>query len=226
MGKTALIAGATGLVGQELLKLLLQDSYEKVIAIVRTPLHMKHEKLIELVIDFDYLEEYAEHFCVDHVYCCLGTTIKKAKTKEKMIKVDVDYPYTMAKLAKSHEVEHFVIISSINANARSKLFYPRIKGLLEDKLKTLSLPALSIVRPSLLMGERLEKRRGELAGKKLYQLLSPLLNDEKKMKYAIEAKHVALAMKCITDMEKQGVCIYSSEQLMKIVQSQQNILSK
>lgn len=217
MTKSALIAGSTGLVGNELLQVLLQKDYDKIYALVRKPLKIKHPKLVEVICDFDQLDNMEAHFAVNHVYCCLGTTIKKAKSKGEMVKVDVDYPYMMAKLAKKQKVEHFVIISSMNANARSKLFYPRIKGLLEDKLKTLSLTSLSIIRPSLLLGERQEKRRGERAGIKLYQLLSPFLSDDKKNKFAVEAKNVAIAMAVIPEKEVNGVTIYTSEEIAAIV---------
>ena len=96
-GKTALIAGATGLIGKELLKLLLNGSeYDKVVAMVRRSIEIDHPKLEERIVDFDQLDKYKEIFSVHDVFCCLGTTIKKAKTKEAMWKIDVDYPVAIA----------------------------------------------------------------------------------------------------------------------------------
>jgi dTDP-4-dehydrorhamnose reductase len=109
MGKKALIAGSTGLIGNELLQLLLNgEEYEQVVAIVRRPLEVKHSKLVEKVVDFDRMNEYHESFAVDDVFCCLGTTIKKAKTKEAMWKIDVDYPVAIARLASSHGAKKFL----------------------------------------------------------------------------------------------------------------------
>ncbi|MDQ0268501.1 NAD(P)H-binding protein [Cytobacillus purgationiresistens] len=216
--KTALIAGSTGLVGNELLKLLLNKAdYDKVYALVRRPLNIQHPKLIEVDCDFNNLENVKDYFAVNDVYCCLGTTIKKAKTKDAMYKIDVDYPYKMGKLAVEKEVNHFIIISSMNANARSKLFYPRIKGLLEDKLKTLPLHTLSIVRPSLILGNRSEKRFGEKVGMNTYKILSHFLSEQSKNKLAIEARDVAVAMAALAKRDSEGLMVCSSQDMAEIV---------
>lgn len=124
--KTALIAGASGLVGNKLLHFLLDgQEYEKVCALVRKSLGVTHPKLIEVVCEFHNLGKQQNFFQVNDVFCCLGTTIKKAKTKSVMYEVDVNYPLTMAKLAKEKGANHFLIISSMNANPNSLLFYPK-----------------------------------------------------------------------------------------------------
>lgn len=216
MPKTALIAGATGLVGKELLHLLLKGNvYEKVIALVRRPLELQHEKLVEVICDFNNLEAYEEVFQVDDVFCCLGTTIKKAKTQAAMYKIDVDYPVEMAKLAKKQGVHHFLLISSMNANPNSKIFYSRMKGELEQKIKTLKLPALSIIHPALLVGEREEFRLGEGAAIIIYKLLSKLSAPERLSSIGIPAQRVAAAMYNIAKAEV-GTKTFSSKELYKI----------
>ena len=131
-GKTALIAGAAGLVGNELLHFLLNGTeYEKVIAIVRRPLELSHPKLVETIVDFDQLEKFRENFIADDVFCCLGTTIKKAKTKEAMWKIDVEYPVGIARLASEQGADKFLLISSMGANPNSSVWYSKMKGKLE-----------------------------------------------------------------------------------------------
>lgn len=216
MPKTALIAGATGLVGKELLHLLLNgNAYEKVVALVRRPLELQHKKLVEVICDFDNLEAYEEVFKADDVFCCLGTTIKKAKTQAAMYKIDVDYPVEMAKLAKKQGVQHFLLISSLNANPNSKIFYSRMKGELEQKIKELNLPALSIIHPALLVGEREEFRLGEGAAIVLYKLLSKISAPERLSSIGIQAQRVAAAMYNIAQT-KIGNKIYASKELYKI----------
>ncbi|MGO4886341.1 oxidoreductase [Anaerobacillus sp. MEB173] len=216
--KTALIAGATGLVGKELLaELLFGGDYEKVYVLVRRPLELHHPKLSEIICDFDKLEEVHEVFDVDDVFCCLGTTIKKAKSKEAMYKVDVEYPITMANLSKQKGVKHFLIISSVNANASSKLWYPRMKGLLEEQLKNFELHTLSIFQPSLLLGNRNEFRFAENMAAKLYGGLSSLMKDSWKSRFAIEAKTVAKAMYEVAQQDIKGIKVYSANEMDYIV---------
>ncbi|WP_080846026.1 NAD(P)H-binding protein [Cytobacillus gottheilii] len=217
MPKTAVIAGATGLVGKELLTLLLNGyAYDKVIALVRRPLHIKHEKLTEMICDFDQLETYEEVFKADDIFCCLGTTIKKAKTQAAMYKIDVDYPVAMAKLAKKKKAKHFLLISSMNANPNSKIFYSRMKGELEQKIKALNLPAFSIIHPALLVGNRDEFRLGEGAAITFYNILSKLFSPSKLSSIGIAADVVAEAMYQIAQQEKTGTVTYSSKDLYKI----------
>ncbi|PLS17450.1 oxidoreductase [Bacillus sp. M6-12] len=223
-GKTALIAGASGLVGNELLHLILKgQGYEKVYSIVRRPLGVEHPKLIEVVCDFDQLEEIQEYFDAEEVFCCLGTTIKKAKTKEAMYKVDVEYPLTMAKLAQKKGSNHFLLISSMNANSKSSLWYPRMKGILEEKLVAIPLDSISIFRPSLLLGNRQEFRLGEYAAAKVFQGLSYLLKDSWKSRLAVEAKTVAQAMYYAAQMDKKGVSIYSADIIEDLAGNNRNI---
>lgn len=217
MGKTALIAGASGLVGQHLLHLLLHsDVYDHIIALVRSPLNKQHPKLIEHIVNFDKLEEHSALFAVDDVFCCLGTTIKKAGSQEVMYQIDVDYPYSIAKLSQQQGAQQFLVVSAMGANPNSSIFYSRMKGELEQKLATLGYPSLSILRPALLLGERNEVRVGERIGAIVAKGTAWLMAGPLKKYKAIEGRQVARAMLKISRVEKNGVYIYSNEQLHQL----------
>lgn len=214
--KKALIAGANGLVGGELLKLLLRGKeYDKVVALVRKPLGIKDAKLEEKIIDFNNMDEATDSFQVNHVFCCLGTTIKKAKSKEVFKQVDVLYPLEMAKIAKEKQVEKFLIISSMGANSDSLVFYSRMKGLLENQLQSIGFNSLHILRPSLLLGNRKDYRPGEAAGAFLTNLLSFAFIGPLKKYKPIAAETVALAMFEIAQRDVIGVHIYPSDEISK-----------
>ncbi|MGG0823500.1 oxidoreductase [Paenibacillus turicensis] len=217
MGKTALIAGASGLVGQHLLHLLLHSEvYDHIIALVRSPLNKQHPKLIEHIVNFDKLEEHSALFAVDDVFCCLGTTIKKAGSQEVMYQIDVDYPYSIAKLSQQQGAQQFLVVSAMGANPNSSIFYSRMKGELEQKLATLGYPSLSILRPALLLGERNEVRVGERIGAIVAKGTAWLMAGPLKKYKAIEGRQVARAMLKISRVEKNGVYIYSNEQLHQL----------
>jgi uncharacterized protein YbjT (DUF2867 family) len=216
-GKTALIAGATGLIGNELLNFLLNaNEYEKVVAIVRRPLSEKHPKLEEKIVDFDKLEDYIDVFSVDDVFVCLGTTIKKAKTKEAMWKIDVDYPISIARLASSQGARKFLLVSSMNADPDSPIFYSKMKGKLEEEIKQFTFETTTIFRPSLLLGNRDEFRFGERLSAAIFTVVPFLFAGPLKKYKAIEGKTVAKAMYRVAQENKNGVTIYPSEQIAEI----------
>lgn len=213
-GKTALIAGSSGLVGNELLHLLLEGKeYDKIYAIVRKPLCLNHPKLTEVIIDFDHFENYQDYFAVDDVFSCLGTTIKKARTKEAMYKVDVEFPLAIAKLAYEKGANQLLLVSSMNANPTSSLFYSKIKGELEQELAKLPFHTVSFLRPSLLLGDRQEFRFGEKVASTIFRGISFLFVGPLRKSKAINAKTVALAMFRIAQQEKKGVHIFPSDKL-------------
>jgi len=213
-GKSALLVGASGLVGSELLNCLLGASeYEKVIIIVRKPLGIKHAKVEEAVIDFDDLAGNKDLFKVNDVFCCLGTTIKKAKSQEAFKKVDVDYPLEIARLAKEMGAERFLVISSMGADAGSAVFYSRMKGLLEQKLKEIGIKSLHIFRPSLLLGERKEFRFGEAAASFLSKGLAFIFVGGLKKYKPIAAKTVAKGMYKAAQSKEEGIHIYLSDEI-------------
>lgn len=215
--KTALIAGASGLVGNILLKLLLNDDrYSEVKVLCRSALDIEHPKLKEEILHFDHLEEYASFFEVDHVFCCLGTTIKKAGSEEAFIKVDQEYPLTMAQLAHQKKVSHFLIITAMGADRSSIIFYNKVKGQVETAIKDLKLKATSVCRPSLLIGDRKESRTGEKIGAVVMKIVSPLMLGPLKKFKAINASTVAKAMLSIANTEASGFSIYESDTLQKL----------
>jgi uncharacterized protein YbjT (DUF2867 family) len=169
--KTAIIAGASGLVGSALLPMLLErGDYEKVISLGRKTLAITHPKLQQLQVDFNDLESLA--LKADDVFCCLGTTIKVAKTRERFYEVDHDYPLNLAKAAKNQGAQGFYLISAVSADEHSRIFYSRVKGKLENELKTMDFKRLVILRPSMLLGPRKEFRLAEWISKQIMSLLS------------------------------------------------------
>lgn len=182
-GHRALIAGATGLVGQQCLRLLLQDeTVGQVRALVRRPMSAVElagqgataEMLARLqvcVTDFNRLDDHLEWFDVDWVFCTLGTTIRQAGSQAAFKRVDLDYPLQIARLARTERARHFLLVSALGANARSSVFYNRVKGELEDAVRDLNFDALTVARPSLLAGDRPELRLGEFLGLKLAWLM-------------------------------------------------------
>jgi len=193
--KAALIAGASGLVGSELLKLLIaNDAYETIHLLSRKPLEIQSSKIIEHIINFDELDRFEPNTKIDHVFCSLGTTIKKAKTKENFKKVDHDYVLELGKKANQWNTEKFLMVSSLGANAKSRIFYSRVKGEIEQALTDLSLNQLFIFQPSLLLGDRKEYRAGEKTAIYVYKVIDPLFFGPFKKYKGIEAKQVAKAM--------------------------------
>ncbi|BFT31478.1 oxidoreductase [Alteromonas sp. D210916BOD_24] len=159
--KSAMVLGATGLVGRTLVNELLQDRrYGEVVCLVRKPLSAQlfydpYNRLKPVVIDFEQLQDYQGYFSVDHVYCCLGTTLKKAGSKHAFRRVDFEYVHIAAQLSRAQRAASFVWISSVGADAKSSSFYLRVKGELENAIMRMpQLPHAAAVRPSLLLGDR------------------------------------------------------------------------
>jgi uncharacterized protein YbjT (DUF2867 family) len=160
----ALVAGGSGLVGQECLRLLSNDeTVMQVRAILRRPLppDFAAPRVRECIVDFDRLGEHAASLKVDWVFCALGTTMRKAGSREEFRRVDYEYPLAVAKVARAHGARHFLLVSAMGADPRSRIFYNRVKGDLELALRALDYPSLTIARPSLLLGNRAEWRMGE-----------------------------------------------------------------
>lgn len=174
--KTVLIVGATGLVGSAVLRLALADaSIARVVVPTRRPLLLQHGKLVNPVVDFDALPERADWWRVDAVVCTLGTTIRKAGSQAAFRRVDHTYPLTVAKLARAVGAAAYAFTSSTGANVKSRTFYLRTKGETERDLAGVGFVSLTVVRPSLIGGERDEQRWGESLGLKILTALEPLL---------------------------------------------------
>lgn len=216
--KTTLVLGATGLVGNELVKILVEKNfYEEIHLLVRKSIQPIDPVCKVHVVDFDSLETISrELFHVTDVFCCLGTTIKKAKTKEAFRKVDYQYPLEAAKLASASGVEKYLIITAMGANSKSKFFYNQVKGDIETALKELNMPALHIFRPSLLLGDRGEHRFGEDVAAKFSGVLNTLMVGPLRQYRAIEAKMVAAAMAVAAQSTKSGINIYPSHEIQRL----------
>lgn len=216
--KIALVLGATGLIGKELIKIVTQQNlYEKIILLTRRPIEIEESVCEQHVINFDELHHYREMFQVTDVYCCLGTTIKKAKTKEAFRKVDYDYPVQAAKFAKEQGVEQFLIVSAMGADTKSPFFYSRVKGEVEEALIKLNFPSLSIFRPSLLLGSREEFRFGEKMAEKVSSLLNPLMVGPLRPYKPVHASTVAAAMAMVALGKSKGVKVYSSHEIDQMI---------
>lgn len=201
MAKSALVLGATGLVGKVLVEQLCQDNrYGSVTCLIRKPLtkdlfNCATDKLQPIVVDFSHLEDYQGYFGVSHIYVCLGTTIKKAGSHAAFRKVDFEYVHIAAQLARAQRVDSFVWISSVGADAKSNNFYLRVKGECENAIINMSgLENASAVRPSLLLGERDESRPAEKLGSFIGKLISPLLIGNLSKYKPVKAADVAAQM--------------------------------
>ena len=198
--KTALLLGATGLVGKALLAQLKVDNrYRKITCAVRKippdTLNDGNEKVVFTEVDFNKLGDEAELFHVDHVYVSLGTTIKKAGSRLAFRRVDFDYIYTAAQLSENAHVTSFVWVSSVGAQAKSRNFYLSVKGEVEEAIKELpNLKYATCVQPSLLLGQRDESRPAEKWGIMLSQIISPLMLGRLSKYKPIKAEHVAQQM--------------------------------
>jgi uncharacterized protein YbjT (DUF2867 family) len=209
--KTALLAGATGLVGSFVLEELLRDSrYATVVALTRRPLAVRHTKLQNIITDFDRLDEQAGQLKADDVYCCLGTTIRKAGSRQAFCTVDHHYPLRLARLTLSQGATCFLLVSALGANPASRIFYNRVKGQAEEDLKKVGFTTLHIFRPSLLLGPRQEPRPGEDAAKWVYKIFGALIPRRYK---AIHARAVAKAMLHHAHAGQPGVFIHESDEM-------------
>jgi uncharacterized protein YbjT (DUF2867 family) len=213
---TALVVGATGLVGSQCLKTLLdRGAYQQVIAFTRRPLGVQHPRLVETIVDFDKLEEI-EPFPVADVFCALGTTIGKAGSQADFLKVDFEYPRIIAERSAAVGATQFLLVSSVGADPLSGNFYLRVKAQLEKAITSRSFESVHIFRPSFLIGEREEFRMGEFFGGMASRVLH-LVPVEKLRKYRpIEAATVAAAMAAAAREAKPGRHIYHYDEIISL----------
>tara|TARA_R110002051_G_scaffold234665_3_gene296152 strand:+ start:165 stop:830 length:666 start_codon:yes stop_codon:yes gene_type:complete len=211
-GKTALILGATGLTGGILLQFLLEnEAYNKVKLFSRSSIGFTHPKMEEYVINLFQLEEYKSKFTGDEVYCCVGTTKKKTPNTELYKAIDYGIPLKAAQLAKGNGIDTILIISALGANSKSPIFYNRIKGEMENEVLNLQIKNTYILQPSLIGGNRLEKRFGEQIFKKVMKLLSFVLVGPLEKYKTIEPITIAKAMIWLANNSYKEVRIESDE---------------
>ena len=213
--RKALIVGATGLIGGFCLQALIDDSnYSEVTALVRKPILETHRKLKTVITQFADLEHELSKIYADDVFCCLGTTIKKAGSRETFKQIDHTLVVTIAALMKKQGAEQFLVISAMGADSNSKVFYNRTKGEMEEALQDLRYPCLRILRPSLLLGLRKEFRLGEKIGVLLTPVLKPFLLGSLKKYRPVQAESVAKFMvKAAHEEPISGVHVYESNLL-------------
>lgn len=194
MKKTALIIGATGLVGKELTRLLVEDDeFSEVRVFLRSSTGIKNPKLREIKTDFDHPEKVMAYIRGEVLFSCMGTTRKQAGSKEKQYKIDYTYQYNFARIASENNVQDYILISSPGASPKSKIFYSRMKGELDEAVRKLPFRRHIFIQPSVLKGDRPESRPGEKWGGKIIDTLSAILPPLKKYR-SITGKQVARAM--------------------------------
>jgi uncharacterized protein YbjT (DUF2867 family) len=204
--RTALVAGATGLVGGELLRQLATNSaYARVTALVRRAADLP-QGVVPVIADFERLDQAAEHLGANHVFCALGTTIRKAGSQAAFRRVDHHYVVSLARLARERGARHFLLVSSIGADARSRVFYPRVKGEVEADVQTLGYPSLTIVRPSFLLGPRAEFRLVEA-------LMTPVVPLLPRRFRGVQAWAVAATLIRAATEDRSGVRVIESREI-------------
>jgi uncharacterized protein YbjT (DUF2867 family) len=209
MARTALIAGSTGLIGSLLLpKLLDSPEYGRVIALSRRPLGLDHPKLVNPLSDLEHLGSLGEQLKADDVFCCLGTTTKKAGGKAGLERVDYHMVVDLARAARRAGATQFLVVSAAGASLRSPAFYSRVKARMERSVAEAGYPTVHVLRPSLLLGERGEKRPAEEIAQKLTPLLAPLFAGPLTPYAPVRAEAVAQAMLKLALLPSSGVRIH------------------
>jgi len=213
---TALVVGATGLVGSHCLKTLLDSGiYERVVAFSRRPLGQQHPRLVETIVDFDKLDEL-EPFPIADVFCALGTTIAKAGSQADFLKVDFEYPRIIAERSAAAGATQFLLVSSVGADPQSSNFYLRVKAQLEKAVTGLSFECVHIFRPSFLIGKRTEFRLADaLAGPAMRAVQFALVGKFRKYR-PIAASTVAAAMTVAAREAKPGRHIYHYDDIVSL----------
>ena len=209
---TLMLVGASGLVGGSVLRQALADRrVARLVAPTRRALE-SHAKLENPVVDFDALPHDAAWWSVDAVVCALGTTIRQAGSQAAFRKVDYEFPLSVARLARARGTRAFVLTSSVGADAGSRTFYLRVKGEVEDAIGQCGFPSLTIVRPSMLGGERAQSRPLERLGMKAMRALAPLLPARYRV---VSAEAVATALLECALRAKRGTTVVESEEILQ-----------
>ena len=216
--KHALIAGATGLVGNELLQQLIRGrQYHTISILSRHEVETTSKRVETIIVDYDTLndEQIPE---VDDVFCCLGTTMNKAGSKDAFRKVDHDYPLRVAEITHRKGAQQYLLVSAMGADDSSYIFYNRVKGETEKAIAKVGFEAFHVFRPSMLLGERTETRIGEQIGQVIMQGVAPLMVGGLKKYQAIPAETVAEAMVHVARKELSGTYVFESDKIQALVQ--------
>ncbi len=208
---SCLVVGSTGLVGKHLVKeLQFSNDFDLIYVLVRKKHFTNTKKLREIVFDFTDKEGFKVLAPVNHVFCCLGTTIKKAGSKKNFQYVDYALPVSFAKWAEQKKSISYSIVTALGADTSSKIFYNQVKGDVENKIKSFSIPKIQIFQPSLILGKRKEFRFGELIGKALFRFFSPLFFGPFRKYRGIEAEAIARGMVNHLKNSQNGTRVFES----------------
>ena len=217
MSKKAILVGATGLIGSDLLeKLIAANVYSEVLIIARKKIINNSPKLKQLTIDFDDIYNHESEIIGDDVFCCLGTTAKKTSDLKIYKKIDYQYPLDVAKIAFKNGAKSFSLVSAMGADPNSSIFYNRTKGEVERDLKKIGFEVLHIFQPSLLVGDRKEDRLLESFMIGLMKVINPLLIGGLRKYRSIKIEKVASAMLNQAHKNLKGIFIYSSEDIVSL----------
>lgn len=218
MARAAVVLGATGMVGGYCLELLLADpAYGRVVTLGRRASGRTHPRLDEKVGDLDGLiDAERDAFAGADVFCCLGTTIRAAGSQDAFRRVDHDLPAHAARVASAAGARHFLLVTATGADPKSFFFYNRVKGEVERDVAAFPFQGVAILRPSLLLGERAERRPGEALGQRLAPLLNPVLRGPLRKMRAIHASTVAAAMVRLAKEGVRGTRIVKSDQIERL----------
>lgn len=211
----AILVGATGATGKDVLKLLLNDDFfDKVEIFVRKEPNVEHPKLVTHVIDFSKPEQWQDLVQGDVLFSALGTTLKAAGSKEKQWTIDYEYQYQFAKAAKNNAVPCYILVSAANANAKSSLFYVKMKGQLEEDVKALNFERTIIFQPPILIREDSD-RSGEILGVKILTFLNSvgILKSQK----PLNTKDLARAMVNACKEKTSGISVFKGQNIRKLL---------
>ena len=217
MLKKAIIVGASGLIGGNLLDILLQSTeYQEIIIILRKELAITHPKLVQLVVNFNQLDKWADAINGHALFCCLGTTKGQTPDENEYRKIDHDYPVKLAQIAYKNGVKHFHLVSVIGANSKSSGFYLRLKGETEHDIEKVGLKTLHIYQPSLLTGRTKNTRVAEQIFAALFKVINPLLIGTLKKYRSIAAITVARAMYKQSLKNEVGIFIHPTDKIKQL----------
>ncbi|RRN77894.1 nucleoside-diphosphate sugar epimerase [Pseudoxanthomonas sp. SGD-10] len=217
MNNKAIILGASGLIGSQLLDILIESPfYTEIVVLVRKPLDFRHPKVTQHVTDFKNLDELAPLITGRVIFSCLGSTKAKTPNKEDYTYVDKVIPEKIALLGNKNNVEQFHLVSALGANSNSSIFYNRLKGETEDSIKKSGIPGIFIYQPSLIKGPRKEKRFGESFAISLSAIVDPLLIGSLKRYRSIESIDIAKAMYNQSITNKQGTYTFPSDKIKEL----------
>jgi len=214
--RTALVAGASGLVGSQVLRLLLEDpAYSRVTLLARRELPLSHKKLEQRIASFDRLAQIADFPRVHDVFCCLGTTMKQAGSPDAFRKVDFSYVVELARVAVRHRASQFLVVTAVGADPQSRILYSRVKGEAEEAVRRLQFESIQIFRPSLVVGARAQSRPAERVARLLGLLVGWALVGPLSRYRPIKAEALARAMVRVAREAPRGPHVYESKEIRR-----------